>query len=153
MERGHAVVKAPRAPRARYHHARLKEGSMPRSVFVSYVYEDKKHRDAVEQWAKGGMLGQDIVAIGESEDVRPQGEKAVEDRLKPKIRGAAAVIALIGNDTQNHSWVRYELQVAASLKKKIILARIHGTTGAAPEGFRHLSLIPLDPTSLANALK
>lgn len=125
---------------------------MPKSVFVSYVMEDKTHFDNVKRWAEEGKLGDDVVVIGESKDVRQEGERAIENHLKPRIRGAAAVLLLLGKDTHNHDWVRYELSVAASLNKKIIVARIPGTTGAAPEGFRHLKEIPLDPSSIKAAL-
>jgi hypothetical protein len=87
---------------------------MPRSVFVSFVFEDKAHFDAVKRWAEEGKLGADVVAIGETKDVRQDGERAIEERLKPRIRGAAAVLLLLGNNTHNHDWVRYELSLIAS---------------------------------------
>jgi hypothetical protein len=121
-------------------------------VFVSYVFEDKKHRNDVAQWGSERKLGQDIVTIAEFADQRQQGEAAIEAHLKPRIRGAAAVLALIGDNTHNHAWVRYELQVAASLNKTIILARIPDTTGAAPEGFRDRTIIALDPSAIKKAL-
>jgi hypothetical protein len=121
---------------------------MPQSIFLSYVHEDKPHRDNVERWVRQGLLGPNIVTTAEFVDLRQMGERAVEDHLKPKIRGAAIVLCLVGQDTHNHSWVRYELQVAASLGKRIILARIPNTTGLAPEGFRHLPIVALDPSTL-----
>jgi hypothetical protein len=125
---------------------------MPKSVFVSFVFEDKAHSDNVRTWAEKGLLGADVVAIGETKDVRQDGENAVENHLKPRIRGAAAVLLLLGKDTHNHGWVKYELSVATSLNKKIIVARIPGTTGAAPEGFGHLPVIALDPSAIKAAL-
>ncbi|MBK8265090.1 MAG: hypothetical protein IPK80_27635 [Nannocystis sp.] len=44
---------------------------------------------------------------------------------------------MVGDNTHNSNWVRYELDVATSLNKQIVLARIPGTTGAAPFGHRH----------------
>lgn len=84
--------------------------------------------------------------------MRPQGERAIENHLEPKIRGASVVLVLVGQNTHNHDWGRYELSVATSLNKRIILARIPGTTGPAPEGFRHLPLIPLNPERLEKDL-
>jgi MTH538 TIR-like domain (DUF1863) len=121
---------------------------MPKSVFVSFVFEDKAHFDAVKRWAEEGKLGADVVAIGETKDVRQDGDKAIEEHLKPRIRGAAAVLLLLGNNTHNHDWVRYELKVATSFGKKIVVARIPGTTGAAPDGFGHLAPVVLDPSAI-----
>jgi hypothetical protein len=125
---------------------------MPRSIFLSCVFENSKHRDDVVRWVKEGKLGKDIVAITEREDRRVQGEAAIVNHLKPLINGSAAVVMLVGQDTHNHEWVRYEAKVATSLNKKIILARIPGTTGAVPEDFKHLPIVALDPNSLAKAL-
>lgn len=127
---------------------------MPKSIFLSYVYEDKSARDYVERWftTEGLALGPERVVIAESEDVRNLGASAIENHLKPKIRGAAAVLCLVGENTHNSGWVKYELDVAASLGKLIVLARIHGTTGAAPPGYRHLTIVPLDPSTLRKLL-
>jgi hypothetical protein len=125
---------------------------MPKSIFLSYVYEDRKHRDDIDQWAQQGKLGKDIVVTTERGDFRQQGEAAIRDHLTPLIRGSTAVIVLIGKDTHSHEWVRHELAVATSLKKKVILLRIPGTSGTAPPGFTHLPITTFDPSSLTKAL-
>ena len=125
---------------------------MPKSIFVSYVYEDKRHRDNVERWFADNTFGPERVMITESEDLRPLGERAIENHLKPKLRGAAAVLCLIGQNTHNSDWVKYELDVATSCGKKIVLARIQGTTGAAPPGHRHLPIVALDPSTLKSLI-
>lgn len=122
---------------------------MPKSLFISYVYEDRRWCDEVQGWALQGSLGPDVVTITESEDLRPQGEAAIERHLKPKLRGAAAVICLIGqNSHQKEGWVQYELDVATSLSKKILLLQIPGTTGAAPPRHRHLLVYALAASTL-----
>ncbi|WP_164015229.1 TIR domain-containing protein [Pyxidicoccus trucidator] len=125
---------------------------MPQSIFLSYVYEDHNHRDDVIRWCQGGRLGSNMVTVTESEDVRHLGQTAIENHLKPKIRGASIVLCLVGQNTHNHDWVRYELAVATSLNKRVFLARIPGTTGAPPQGFGQLLPIPLNPEAIAKAL-
>lgn len=89
-----------------------------------------------------------MVTIMEQDDLRHLGEAAVERHLKPKIRGAAAVVCLVGRDTHNHGWVQYEFDVATSLNKRIVLLRIPGTTGPAPSRYRNLSVHVFDPSTL-----
>jgi hypothetical protein len=125
---------------------------MSSSIFLSYVHEDRKHRDDIAQWAKDGKLGKNVTATMERGDFRQHGEAAIKAHLKPLINGASAVVVLIGNNTHNHDWVGWELAVATSLNKKVILARIPGTTGAAPADFKHLPIIVLDPSSLVKTL-
>ena len=125
---------------------------MSKSIFISYVYEDKAARDQIEKWAKAGKLGPNMVAVAESKDLRNDGEAAIKNHLNPKIRGAAAVVCLVGENTHSHGWVQHELSVAASLGKKVILVRIPGTTGAAPPHNKHQPLETLDPLTLRTKL-
>jgi hypothetical protein len=125
---------------------------MPKSIFISYVYEDRKCCDDVARWVSKGLLGPNVVSVVEQDDVRQQGEAAVERYLKPKIRGAAAVVCLVGQNTHNHNWVKYELDVATSLGKNIILLRIPNTMGAKPPGHGHLEIHAFDPSTLKNLI-
>ena len=124
---------------------------MPRSIFVSFVYEDKLYFDQVRDWTARGLLGPDIVVVGESADVRQGGHPAISAHLQQRIQGAAAVLVLVGENTHNHAWVQHELSFAASARKQILAARIPGTTGAAPVHFTHLTMWPLAPSSLKKA--
>lgn len=126
---------------------------MPQSTFLSYVYEDYKHRDNVRRWATDGLLGANVVTTTEAGDQRPHGQAAIRDHLRPLIRGAAAVVCLVGQDTHNHQWVKYELDAATSLNKRIIFARIPITSGLAPEGHRHHTIHPLDPSTIRALLE
>jgi hypothetical protein len=125
---------------------------MSRSLFVSYVYEDKKYFEDARRWAEEKLLGKDVVVTGEAADVRQGGDAEIEQHLKPRIQGASAVLCLVGRDTHNHEWVRRELAWATSAGKQVVAARVPGTTGAAPEGFRHLPLVALDPSAIRKAL-
>ncbi|MEZ4401317.1 MAG: TIR domain-containing protein [Kofleriaceae bacterium] len=120
---------------------------------MSYVFEDKAYFDQVEDWQRGGLLGPDVVVIGESKDVRQGGDPAIRAHLTDLIRGAAAMLVLVGNDTHNHGWVRYEMSFATQRNQLILATQIPGTHGPAPEGFRHLPLLPFDPTAIRAALE
>jgi hypothetical protein len=125
---------------------------MSASLFVSFVYEDKLHFDRVKQWAEDGKLGSGLVITGETKDVRQGGDAAIREHIKPRVEGSSAVLLLLGSSTHNHEWVKYELSVAVSFHKRVIVARIPGTSGAAPEGFRNLGEIALDPSAIKAAL-
>jgi hypothetical protein len=125
---------------------------MPASIFVSHVYEDFAARDNLISWAKYGLLGPGVVIIGESADVRHQGNGGIQRHLSPKLQGASAVIVLVGNDTHNHRWIEYEAQHARSNRKSVIAVRIPNTTGAAPTVIAGLPLVAMDPTAIRAAL-
>ena len=98
------------------------------------------------------MLGQDIVIIGETQDMRPCGEKAIKEHLSSRLKGAAVVLVLVGQNTHNHEWVGYEIQHALSQHKKIIAVRIPNTTGALPTLLRSLAEMPFSPADIAEAI-
>jgi len=72
---------------------------MPKSVFVSHVYEDLAARDMVRSWSSSGLLGPGVVITGESRDVRQLGASAIRARLSPRLTGAAAALVLVGNNS------------------------------------------------------
>lgn len=125
---------------------------MPKSVFVSYVYEDRHWKDKVIEWAGAGRLGWDIVATAETRDVRQDGERAVRAYLSPKLTGAAVVLVLVGQNTHNHAWVEYEVNHALSQRKKVVLVRIPGTTGVPPPPVRFSTETTFDPVAIAAVL-
>lgn len=125
---------------------------MPASVFISHVYEDKGSRDVIRAWAFGGQLGPGVVPSGESADVRQGGDPAIRAHIGPKVRGASAVLVLLGNDTHNHPWVEYEAQFAQSHQVRVIPVRIPGTRGAAPPNLRWAAEVPLDARAIRAAL-
>lgn len=125
---------------------------MSKSIFVSRVYEDKRWHDDLERWAKEGRLGFGVAVTGETSDVRQHGERAIKDHLRPYIRGSGVVLVLIGNDTHNHSWITYEIDVAHEMHKDLVLARIPGTTGAPPPNAGARPLVTWEPGALKKAL-
>jgi len=125
---------------------------MPTSIFISHVYEDRGARDAIRRWATKGLLGANVVVTGETEDHRQGGSRAIRGHLNPKLRGASAVVVLVGNDTHNHAWVAYEAQHALSNRKRVVAVRIPNTTGAVPQAVAHLDLVAMNPTAVRAAL-
>lgn len=125
---------------------------MSRSIFISYVYEDKKHRDLLKDWCNKKLLGENIQITFERGDYRTKGEAAIKTEILSMIQGAAAVIFLIGQNTHNHPWVNYEVEAAISKNRKIILIRIPGTTGQRPKSLLKYSEIPLDVNKIKSAL-
>jgi hypothetical protein len=98
---------------------------MSKSIFISYVYEDKKSRDTLKKWGANKLLGENIQITFERGDYRVKGEKAIREEILSMIQGASAVIFLIGQNTHNHPWVNYEAECAISKNKKILLVRMH----------------------------
>jgi len=123
-----------------------------KSVFVSYVFEDKAYKETIEKWALDELLG-NVKITAEKDDVRASGDNAIRNQLSPLLTGAAAVIALIGDDTHNHEWVHYEINHALSNHKKVIPVRIPNTTGAPPNVIKKKELVDFEPDAIKQAIE
>ena len=121
---------------------------MGKSVFVSCVYEDSSYIKNIERWAKGGLLGNDVNITAETEDKRSQGKEAIKNHIKNKIRGAAVVVVLNGNDTHNHDWIKAEVELANSFHKKLVCMQVPNTKGALPPILKNYDRIPFHPNNL-----
>lgn len=102
-----------------------------KSIFISRLYEDKKHADNLKKWQTRGLLDGYTITF-ETKDLRNQGENAIKEYLKRKVNGATALLVLVGDDTHNHKWIKYEVDLANSYHKKVFWMRIPNTTGAKP---------------------
>lgn len=101
-------------------------------IFLSYKWEDRESANGLEGLLKNPNNKYQHLTEREQEDVRNKGENVVKNYLKGIIQDCDTLICLIGNDTHNATGVRYELEVAKSLRKKIIAVRIPQTTGDLP---------------------
>lgn len=109
-------------------------------IFISYKWEDRESANGLEGLLKNPNNKYQHLTEREQEDVRNQGENAVKNYLKGIIQDCDALVCLIGNDTHNAIGVRYELEVAKSLRKKIIAVRIPQSTGGLPYILRSWSI-------------
>lgn len=120
---------------------------MSKSIFISCVYEDAHRITSIEKWAHEGRLGA-VAITHETEDKRPQGKEAIKAHIREKIRGAAIILVLIGNDTHNHEWIEAEVELANSFHKQIYCVRVPNSNGAPPPLLKKYEIINFDPDTI-----
>ncbi len=101
-------------------------------IFLSYKWEDRESANGLEGLLNNPNNKYQHITEREHIDIRNKGENAVKNYLKGIISDCSALICLIGYDTHNATGVNYELEVARSLRKKVIPVRIPQTTGGLP---------------------
>ncbi|MBL8601139.1 MAG: TIR domain-containing protein [Myxococcales bacterium] len=121
---------------------------MSKQVFVSHVYEDRNWIEQLRDWARTGQLGHDVEISTELEDVRAQGDAEVDARLLPRVRGAAIVLVLVGENTHDRRWITREIEMANSLHKRIVVTQLPGTHGAPPPSASKYPLVSWNPPAL-----
>lgn len=105
---------------------------MTKSVFFSFHYD----RDAwrVQQVINMGALeGQTILSAQRWEEVKRQGEQAIKNWIADQMKHKSAVVVLVGAQTANRPWVRYEIGYAWDNYKPLVGIQIHGL--ANQEGY------------------
>ncbi len=110
-------------------------------VFYSFHYDNDVFR--VQQIRNMGVVeGNEPVSPNDWEQVKRKGDAAVEKWVDDSMKHKRCVIVLIGSETANRPWVKYEIKRAWELKKGLFGIYIHnlkdprtGTCGKGPNPF------------------
>lgn len=110
---------------------------MAKSVFYSFHYKRDVYRVQLVRNINA-LEGQPVLNAQDWEEIRYQGDQAIEDWIDDKMKYKKAVIVLIGAETAKRPWVQYEIEHALEIKKPLLGIRIHGLAslndGADEEG-------------------
>ena len=108
-----------------------------RQVFYSFHYENDVFR--VQQIRNIGALEDNKpVSANEWESVKRGGEASIKKWIDDNLRYKSCVIVLVGEETANRKWVRYEIEKAWELGKGLVGVYIHNLkdprTGKSSKG-------------------
>ena len=82
---------------------------MARRVFYSFHYKPDNWR--VSQIRNIGTIeGNPVAHDNEWEKIKQKGESAIQDWIDTQMKGKSTVIVLIGTDTANRKWIKYEIK-------------------------------------------
>jgi hypothetical protein len=106
------------------------------NVFISHIHEDDEYLGKLK-----GLLAQRGFPIKDSSinETRPNNAKAEDyikgDILAPRIRWAGVVIVLISPETKNSDYVKWEIDYADRLDKRVVGVCTPGSADCdMPEG-------------------
>ncbi len=108
-----------------------------RQVFYSFHYDNDVFR--VQQIRNIGALEDNKpVSANEWESVKRGGEASIKKWIDDNLRYKSCVIVLVGEETANRKWVRYEIEKAWELGKGLVGVYIHNLkdprTGKSSKG-------------------
>lgn len=98
-----------------------------KNVFFSFHYDNDVNRANVvrNSWAIRGNKAAGFIDKADFEEIKKKGDKAVYDWIDKQLIGTSVTTVLIGKDTCNRKFVRYELQQSYKRGNKIIGIYIH----------------------------
>lgn len=101
---------------------------MAKKIFVSYhsAVEDTRHKNLLVAWSKNDNGHFDIKFDDTSVGVSINSDNAtyIKSVIKKKISESNTFLCLVGKDTHNSDWVKWEIDKAVELKKKIVAVKI-----------------------------
>lgn len=119
---------------------------MARKVFYSFHYQKDNWR--VQQIRNIGALDGNIPATPNKwEEIKKQGNDAIKKWIDENLKGKSCLIVLVGEETAQRKWVRYEIKKAWNDGKGVLGIYIHNFKDTdekkSPKGnnpFEHFSL-------------
>lgn len=110
---------------------------MTRKVFYSFHYGNDVFR--VQQIRNMGAFEENQpVKANDWEEIKRKGDKAIQNWIDENLKGTSCLVVLIGEDTANRKWVKYEIQKAWNDGKGVLGIYIHNLkdpkTGVCKQG-------------------
>jgi hypothetical protein len=95
-----------------------------RQIFYSFHFDNDVMR--VQQIRNIGVIeGNAPVSANDWEEVKRQGDAAIEKWIDDNMRYRSCVVVLVGSSTANRKWVQREIQKAWAAGKGIVGIHIH----------------------------
>lgn len=110
---------------------------MTRKIFYSFHYEKDVFR--VQQVRNIGKLEGNLPATPNTwEEIKRNGDKEIQKWIDENLAAKSCLVVLIGEDTANRKWVKYEIKKAWNDGKGILGIYIHNLedpkTGKSKQG-------------------
>lgn len=105
-----------------------------KKVFISYDYDnDKNYKNLLLAWDKNSDF--DFGMSDQSADVsiNSTNATAIKRAISAKINNATYFLCIIGKNTHKSNWVKWEIEKAVELKKKIIAVKTESTNSSPNE--------------------
>jgi len=114
------------------------------AVYFSFHY-DRDCRRVQQVLQMGQLEGQPLLNAQDWESVKAKGKAAIEKWIEEQMRYKEALVVLVGKETADRPWVRYEIIKAWNDRRKIVGVRIHnlkdpvtGTDYPGPDPFARI---------------
>ena len=117
-----------------------------RQVFYSFHYKNDVMR-AAQIRNIGAIEGNTPVSANEWEEVIKKGDAAIKKWIDDNMRNRSCVIVLVGSETANRDWIKYEIEKAWKDEKGIFGIYIHNVkcpnNGKSAQGVNPFEQIPV----------
>jgi hypothetical protein len=105
-----------------------------KNIFISYDYDnDKSYKNLLLAWDANKEFDFNFTDHSADVSIDSTDAAAIKRAISAKINGAQYFLCLIGEKTIFSRWVRWEIEKAVELKKKIVAVKIKSTNTSPSE--------------------
>ena len=96
-----------------------------KKVFVSYDYDnDKNYKNMLLAWDKNSDFDFNMSDQSADVSINSTDAAAIKRAISAKINNATYFLCLIGKKTYKSDWVKWEIEKALELEKRIVAVKI-----------------------------
>ena len=119
---------------------------MPRKIFYSFHYQRDSWR-ASKIRNIGVVEGNQPASDNKWEEVKRGGEAAIKRWIDDQLQGRTCTIVLVGAETANRPWIRYEIEQSWNSGQGLLGIRVHKLLdhNQQPGSTPILRTLPLSP--------
>lgn len=129
---------------------------MARKIFYSFHFDNDVMR--VQQIRNMGVLeGNEPVSVNAWEEVKKGKEAGIQKWINDNMHGKSCVVVLVGAETANRPWVKYEIEKAWNEGKGVVGIHIHNLKcprkGTSTKGANPFAQFTVAGTPLSSIVK
>jgi len=101
---------------------------MAKKIFISYDYDNDKHyKNLLKAWDANGTFDFNFDDHSADISINSTDAAAIKRAISAKINNATYFLCIVGTQTHNSSWVKWEIEKAVELNKKIVAVKTSNT--------------------------
>lgn len=105
-----------------------------KKIFISYDYDnDKNYKNLLKAWDANGTFDFSFHDHSADVSINSTNATAIKRAISAKINNATYFLCIIGKKTHKSSWVKWEIEKAKELKKKLVAVKIDSANTTPPE--------------------
>ena len=96
-----------------------------KKIFISYDYSnDKKYKNMLLAWDKNKQFDFDFGDTSADVSIKSHDPDVIKRAISAKINQSDIFLCLIGEHTHESTWVKWEIEKALELEKKIVAVKL-----------------------------
>jgi len=107
---------------------------MAKTIFISYDYDNDKHyKNILKAWDANGTFDFNFDDKSADVSINSTDAAAIKRAISAKINNATYFLCIVGEKTHSSSWVKWEIDKAVELNRKIVAVKTNSTNTTPSE--------------------